>query len=46
VLTLASLSLIGGVLADVYGKVRMVAFGYILFGLASAASRWRLRLLG
>ena len=37
VLALASLTLIGGALADVYGKARMLAVGCILFGLASAA---------
>ena len=36
-LALASLTLIGGALADVYGKSRMLALGCILFGLASAA---------
>lgn len=33
----ASLTLIGGALADVYGKGRMLALGCFLFGLASAA---------
>ena len=37
VLALASLTLIGGALADVYGKARMLAVGCVLFGLASAA---------
>lgn len=37
VLALASLTLIGGVLADVHGKARMLSIGCILFGLASAA---------
>ncbi len=37
VLALASLTLIGGALADVYGKARMLAVGCLLFGLASAA---------
>src|SRR5262245_58375161 len=37
VLALASLTLIGGALADVYGKARMLAVGCILFGLASVA---------
>ncbi len=37
VLALASLTLIGGALADVYGKARMLGLGCILFGLASAA---------
>jgi EmrB/QacA subfamily drug resistance transporter len=37
ILALASLILIGGALADVYGKARMLALGCILFGLASAA---------
>jgi MFS family permease len=36
-LALASLTLIGGALADVYGKSRMLALGCVLFGLASAA---------
>ncbi|WP_245474868.1 MFS transporter [Bradyrhizobium sp. Leo121] len=36
-LALASLTLIGGALADVYGKARMLASGCVLFGLASAA---------
>lgn len=37
VLALASLTLIGGALADVYGKARMLGLGCVLFGLASAA---------
>ncbi|CAN7754834.1 MFS transporter [Rhizobium sp. LjRoot258] len=37
ILALASLTLIGGALADVYGKARMLALGCVLFGLASAA---------
>lgn len=37
VLALASLTLIGGALADVYGKARMLGVGCVLFGLASAA---------
>ncbi|WP_244491211.1 MFS transporter [Paramesorhizobium deserti] len=37
VLALASLTLIGGALADVYGKARMLRFGCVLFGLASVA---------
>lgn len=37
VLALAALTLIGGALADVYGKVRMLAWGCMLFGVASAA---------
>lgn len=37
VLALASLTLIGGVLADVYGKARMLVVGCVLFGLASVA---------
>ncbi|MEQ9811498.1 MAG: MFS transporter [Azospirillaceae bacterium] len=37
VLALASLTLIGGALADVHGKARMLALGSLLFGLASAA---------
>jgi len=37
VLALASLTLIGGALADVYGKARMLAVGCLLFGLASVA---------
>src|SRR5437763_2906155 len=36
-LALASLTLIGGALADVYGKARMLAIGCLLFGLGSAA---------
>jgi EmrB/QacA subfamily drug resistance transporter len=36
VLTLASLTLIGGALGDVYGKARMLAVGSLLFGLTSA----------
>ncbi|WP_176861110.1 MFS transporter [Cupriavidus sp. YR651] len=36
VLALASLTLIGGVLSDVYGKASMLTLGCILFGLASA----------
>ncbi|MDL2407061.1 MFS transporter [Rhizobium calliandrae] len=36
-LALASLTLIGGALADAYGKARMLALGCVLFGLASAA---------
>ncbi|WP_245497773.1 MFS transporter [Rhizobium ruizarguesonis] len=36
-LALASLTMIGGALADVYGKARMLALGCLLFGLASAA---------
>jgi EmrB/QacA subfamily drug resistance transporter len=37
VLALASLTLIGGALADAYGKARILAFGCLLFGAASAA---------
>ena len=37
VLTLASLTLIGGVLSDYYGKARMLVIGCLLFGIASAA---------
>ena len=37
VLALASLTLIGGALADVYGKARMLQIGCLLFGAASAA---------
>ena len=37
VLALASLTLIGGALADVYGKARMLAVGCVLFGVASVA---------
>jgi len=37
VLALASLTLIGGAVADAHGKARMLAVGCILFGLASAA---------
>ena len=36
VLTLASITLIGGALADVYGRARMLAVGSLFFGLASA----------
>lgn len=36
-LALASLTLIGGALADVYGKARMLTLGCALFGLVSAA---------
>jgi EmrB/QacA subfamily drug resistance transporter len=36
-LALASLTLTGGALADVYGKARMLGLGCVLFGLASAA---------
>jgi len=36
VVTLASITLVGGVLADVYGKARMLAIGSLVFGLASA----------
>jgi len=37
VLALASLTLIGGALADAHGKARMLAIGCLLFALASAA---------
>lgn len=37
VLALASLTLVGGALADVYGKARMLALGCVLFGAASVA---------
>jgi EmrB/QacA subfamily drug resistance transporter len=37
VLALASLTLIGGALADVHGKARVLLLGCMLFGLASAA---------
>src|SRR3546814_7154326 len=37
VLALASLTLIGGALADIYGKARVLWVGCVLFGLASAA---------
>lgn len=37
VLALASLTLTGGALADVYGRARILALGCIIFGLASAA---------
>jgi EmrB/QacA subfamily drug resistance transporter len=37
VLALASFTLIGGALADLHGKTRMLSIGCILFGLASAA---------
>jgi EmrB/QacA subfamily drug resistance transporter len=36
VITLASITLVGGALADVYGKARMLAIGSLLFGLSSA----------
>jgi EmrB/QacA subfamily drug resistance transporter len=36
VLALASLTLIGGALADVYGRARVLAVGCVLFGVASA----------
>jgi EmrB/QacA subfamily drug resistance transporter len=35
VVTLASITLVGGALADVYGKARMLAIGSLIFGLAS-----------
>jgi MFS family permease len=35
-LALASLTLIGGALADVYGRARVLAIGCLLFGVASA----------
>jgi EmrB/QacA subfamily drug resistance transporter len=37
VLALASLTLIGGALADAYGKARLLILGCLLFGAASAA---------
>ena len=37
VLALASLTLIGGALADAYGKARVLSLGCLLFGAASAA---------
>jgi EmrB/QacA subfamily drug resistance transporter len=37
ILALASLTLIGGALADAYGKARVLAIGCLLFGAASAA---------
>jgi EmrB/QacA subfamily drug resistance transporter len=37
VLALASLTLIGGALADVFGKARVLAIGCLLFGAASVA---------
>jgi EmrB/QacA subfamily drug resistance transporter len=37
VLALAALTLIGGALADAYGKARMLLLGCVLFGAASAA---------
>lgn len=37
VLALASLTLIGGAIADTYGKARMLALGCLLFGTASIA---------
>jgi MFS family permease len=36
VITLASITLVGGALADAYGKARMLAIGSLLFGLSSA----------
>jgi EmrB/QacA subfamily drug resistance transporter len=36
VVTLASITLVGGALADVYGKARMLWIGSLIFGLASA----------
>ncbi|MBO0766979.1 MAG: MFS transporter [Hyphomicrobiaceae bacterium] len=36
VLALAALTLIGGALADAYGKARMLVLGCLLFGMASA----------
>jgi MFS family permease len=37
VLALAALTLVGGAMADVYGKARMLGIGCVGFGLASAA---------
>ena len=37
VLALASMTMIGGTLADLYGKARMLAIGCLLFGVASIA---------
>jgi EmrB/QacA subfamily drug resistance transporter len=37
ILALASLTLIGGALADTYGKARVLALGCLMFGAASAA---------
>src|SRR5712691_4662989 len=37
VLALASLTLVGGALADVYGKARMLSISCLVFGIASAA---------
>ena len=37
ILALASLTLIGGALADAYGKARVLAIGCLLFGAASVA---------
>jgi EmrB/QacA subfamily drug resistance transporter len=37
VLALASLTLVGGALADVYGKARVLAISCVAFGIASAA---------
>jgi EmrB/QacA subfamily drug resistance transporter len=37
VLVLAALTLIGGALADTYGKARMLSLGCLMFGAASAA---------
>jgi len=42
-LALASLTLIGGALADVYGKARMLALGCVLFVWRLRLARWRLR---
>ena len=36
-LTLAALTLIGGALADAYGKARMLVIGCLMFGTVSAA---------
>jgi EmrB/QacA subfamily drug resistance transporter len=40
VLALASLTLIGGALADAHGKARVLAIGCLLFGAASVACAW------
>ena len=37
VLALASLTLIGGAMADVYGRARILSIGCVLFGMASVA---------
>ena len=46
VLALAALTLIGGALADVYGKARMLALGCILLAWRRRLARWRLLRVG